>query len=320
MISIYKREYRLVQPFVISRGARVSAEVIEVNIARSGHIGRGESLPYARFGDSFTKAHGQISQLPPDVTRTHLQTLLPAGAARNAVDCALWDLEGKSQALRVWQLLGLVAPKPLQTAYTLSLDTPQAMRERAMQNADRPILKLKLGGVDDLGRLEAVRAGAPKSRLIVDANEGWTLDIYQSLAPYLMKLGVVLVEQPFPADEDDILGEIARPLPICADESCHDRTSLAGLLGKYDMVNIKLDKAGGLTEAIALRDQARAMGFGVMVGCMVTSSLAIAPAVLLAQGVDMVDLDAPMLLADDQPNALEFDRATISPPTPQLWG
>jgi L-Ala-D/L-Glu epimerase len=214
----------------------------------------------------------------------------------------------------------LAAPGPLVTAYTLSLDTPEAMRAAAATHAHRPLLKIKLGTPDDMPRLEAVRAGAPKSRIIVDANEGWTAEVYADLAPHLLRLGVAMVEQPLPAGADDMLAEIARPLPVCADESCHDRASLPGLRGKYDMVNIKLDKTGGLTEALALKAEAEAAGHGVMVGCMVGSSLAMAPAVLVAQGVAIVDLDGPLLLAEDRAVPLDYDAAGVHPPRPELWG
>ena len=262
----------------------------------------------------------QIAAQAPWVTRESLARDMPPGAARNALDCALWDLEAKTTGRRVWDLMGLPAPHPVMTAYTLSLDTPAVMRDQAALHAHRPILKIKLGTPDDMPRLEAVRAGAPKARLIIDANEGWTAEIYADLAPRLVALGVVLVEQPLPAGADDILAEIARPLPVCADESCHDRNSLAALRGKYDMVNIKLDKTGGLTEALALRDLARDMGFGVMVGCMVGTSLAMAPAMLIAQGAAFTDLDGPLLLAQDRDNALLFDEQGIHPPTAPLWG
>jgi L-alanine-DL-glutamate epimerase-like enolase superfamily enzyme len=214
----------------------------------------------------------------------------------------------------------MAAPAPLITAFTLSLDTPDKMRAAAARHAHRPLLKIKLGTPDDMPRLEAVRAGAPDARLIVDANEGWTAEVYAELAPHLLRLGVVMVEQPLPAGADDMLAEISRPLPVCADESCHDRDSLPALRGKYDMVNIKLDKTGGLTEALALRDAARAAGYGVMVGCMIGSSLAMAPAVLVAQGADVVDLDGPLLLAEDRDCPLLYDAAGVHPSQAQLWG
>jgi len=242
------------------------------------------------------------------------------GAARNAVDCALWDLEAKTAGKRVWELAGLPAPKPATCAYTLSLDTPEKMQAAAAKNAHRPLLKIKLGTPDDMPRLEAVRAGAPNARIIVDANEGWTAEVYANLAPHLVRLGVALVEQPLPAGDDAALIGIERPVPVCADEACHDRESLAHMGGKYDMINIKLDKTGGLTEALALRDLARAEGFQIMVGCMVGSSLAMAPATLVAQGAQYVDLDGPLLLAEDRDTPLTYEAGLIYPPEAALWG
>jgi L-alanine-DL-glutamate epimerase-like enolase superfamily enzyme len=236
------------------------------------------------------------------------------------MDCALWDLEAKLAKKRVWEMAGLPSPRAIDTAYTLSLGLPDDMREAASRNAHRPILKIKLGTPDDMPRLEAVRQGAPRATLIVDANEGWTPEIYTDLAPHLIRLGVALVEQPLPAGQDDMLAEIARPLPVCADESCFDRASLAGLKGKYDVVNLKLDKTGGLTEGLLTRDLARAMGFRVMVGCMVGSSLAMAPAVLLAQGADWTDLDGPLLLSEDRAHPLRYDADGVHPPEANLWG
>ncbi|MEM7616171.1 MAG: N-acetyl-D-Glu racemase DgcA, partial [Pseudomonadota bacterium] len=250
-----------------------------------------------------------------------LQEALPPGAARNAVDCALWDLEAKQAGQPVWHLAGLPEPGPVTTAYTLSLDAPEAMRAQAAENASRPLLKVKLGGgPEDVTRIEAVRRGAPKARIIVDANEGWTREEYETLAPKFLDLGVEMVEQPFPAGDDDALAGITRALPVCADESCHDRASLPALAGKYDMVNIKMDKAGGLTEALALRDAAKAAGFQVMIGCMVGSSLAMAPAILVAQGAAVVDLDGPLLLAEDRTPALEYRDGQAFPAAPELWG
>jgi len=246
------------------------------------------------------------------------------GAARNAVDCALWDLRAKLSAKRVWELAGLAEPGPLLTAYSLSLDTPEKMRAKAAQNAHRPLLKVKLGGPEDGGgdleRIRAVRAGAPKATIIVDANEGWTPESYAELAPELLALGVAMVEQPLPAWDDGALADMARPLPVCADEACHDTASLRGLAGKYDMINIKLDKTGGLTEALRLKAEAERMGFDVMVGCMLASSLAMAPAILVAQGADIVDLDGPLLLAADRDHPLKYDADGVHPPTPELWG
>ncbi len=306
--------------FRISRGARTEARVLTVTLEAGGVRGRGECVPYARYGETVESVAAEVEGLPERVSREELQGLLPAGAARNAVDCALWDLEAKRAGRRVWELAGLGEPGPEVTAYTLSLDTPAAMRAQAAKNAGRPLLKVKLGGEGDMGRLEAVRDGAPAARIIVDANEGWTAEEYAALAPALVRLGVEMVEQPLPAGKDEALGEMARPLPVCADESCHDRASLAGLGGRYDLVNVKLDKTGGLTEALALRDAARAAGYGVMVGCMVGTSLAMAPAVLVAQGAAFTDLDGPLLLARDREHGLVYDAGGVHPSTPELWG
>lgn len=312
--------FRLKEVFTISRGSRTEAKVLTVKFVRDGVSGRGECVPYARYGENNDRVLAQIASLPHAVTRGALQGLLAPGAARNAVDCALWDHAAKASGRRVWQLAGVAAPRPQTTAFTLSLDTPEAMRAAALRNAHRPLLKVKLGTPDDMPRIEAVRAGAPNSIIIVDANEGWSAEVYTDLAPHLVRLGVALVEQPLPAGADDMLAEIARPLPVCADEACHDRASLRALKGKYDLVNIKLDKTGGLTEALALRDAARAQGFGVMVGCMIGSSLAMAPAVLVAQGADYVDLDGPLLLAEDRTNPLHYEAGKVYPPEAALWG
>jgi len=319
-ISVRRETFRLAQPFTISRGSRTEAQVLTVRVSAGGATGRGECVPYARYDETLDSVAAQVAGLPAELNRAALHDLLPAGAARNAVDCALWDLEAKQAGKRVWDLAGLPAPGPEVTAYTLSLDAPEAMRAQAAANAHRPLLKIKLGTPDDMPRLEAVRAGAPEAKIIVDANEGWSADVYADLAPHLARLGVALVEQPLPAGGDDALRGMDRPVPVCADESCHDRASLPALAGKYDVVNIKLDKTGGLTEALALRDAARARGFGIMVGCMVGSSLAMAPAVLVAQGAMVTDLDGPLLLAEDRENALKFDSAGVHPPEAALWG
>lgn len=320
MITVTTETFRLARTFTISRGSKTEARVITATVTRDGITGRGECVPYARYGETAESVAAQIAALPPDITRDALQQALPAGAARNAVDCALWDWQAKRARTRVWDLLSRPAPRPAITAFTLSLDTPDAMREQAAANAHRPVLKIKLGTPDDMPRLEAVRAGAPRATIIIDANEGWTPDIYADLAPHLVRLGVALVEQPLPAGQDEALAHMPRPLPVCADESCHDRDSLRALRGRYDMVNIKLDKTGGLTEALALEAAARAEGFAIMVGCMVGSSLAMAPATLLTAHAAQVDLDGPLLLAEDRPNPLRFDQAGIHPPEPELWG
>ena len=319
-ISVVEESFALAEVFTISRGAKTEARVLTVRISDGNATGRGECVPYGRYGETLASVAAEIAGLPDDFSRADLPGLLPAGAARNAVDCALWDLAAKQAGKRVWDMAGLARPRPVITAFTLSLDTPERMRDAAARHAHRPLLKIKLGTSDDMARLAAVRAGAPRTRIIIDANEGWSAEIYAELVPHLLRMGVALVEQPLPAGADEMLAEMARPVPVCADESCHDRASLAGLAGKYDMVNIKLDKAGGLTEALALRDLAMAQGYGVMVGCMVGSSLAMAPAVLLAQGAGIVDLDGPLLLAEDRDHPLAYDAAGVHPPEAALWG
>lgn len=319
-IEVISDVFQLAQVFTISRGSRTEARVLTVKITDNGVSGWGECVPYARYGETLESVTEQIESLSGTLTRAALYDLLPAGAARNAVDCALWDLEAKQAGTPAWQLAGLEPLTPEITAYTLSLDTPEKMQAQAAENAFRPLLKIKLGTADDMPRLEAVRAGAPDSTIIVDANEGWSAQVYADLAPHLVRLGVALVEQPLPAGDDDALLGMDRPVPVCADESCHDRASLPSLKGKYDVVNIKLDKTGGLTEALALRDAALAGGYDVMVGCMVGSSLAMAPAMLVAQGARIVDLDGPLLLAEDRAEPLKFDVAGVHPPSPKLWG
>ncbi len=320
-ISAVAEAFQLAEVFTISRGSRTEAQVVTVTVEREGVVGMGECVPYARYNETMDSVIAQITGLPDDIDRAALQDALPAGAARNAVDCALWDLAAKQAGRPVWQLAGLPEPAPVITAFTLSLASPEKMQAQAAKHAHRPLLKTKLGGgVEDVARIEAVRKGAPDARIIVDANEGWTPELYTELAPVLLRLGVEMVEQPLPAGADDMLAEIARPLPVCADESCHDRGSLAGLAGKYDMVNIKLDKTGGLTEAIALDKAARAAGYAVMVGCMVGTSLAMAPAVLIAQGAQITDLDGPLLLAQDRDHPLHYDARGVYPATTELWG
>ncbi len=310
--------------FRISRGARTRAEVVVAELHEGGLVGRGECVPYARYGESVAGEHEKLLALSSEIARgldrDTLQTRLGPGAARNALDCAFWDLEAKRARCRVWELVGQPEPVPVVTAYTLSLDSPDNMRAQALQHAQRPLLKLKLGGRDDLARVAAVRDGAPSAKLIVDANEAWDIDSFFELAPAMAALGVSMIEQPLPAGQDQALAGLERPLPICADESCHDRQSLDELEGRYDMVNIKLDKTGGLSEALLLRDAARARGFSVMVGCMLATSLAMAPALLVAQGAEIVDLDGPLLLAEDRNPGLVFDAAGIAPPPPALWG
>ncbi len=310
--------------FTISRGSRTEADVVVAELVDGEHRGRGECVPYARYGETPESVIAQLKGLQAAVASEldsdRLQDALGPGAARNALDCAFWDLDAKCDGKRVWDMAMLPAPKPLTTAYTLSLDTPEKMQAAAQENAFRPLLKLKLAGPDDLQRVKAVRSGAPEAAIIVDANEGWTPEIYTSLAPKLAAIGVQMIEQPLPVGEDAALGEIARPVPVCADESCHDRASLPALKGLYDIINIKLDKTGGLTEALALKSEAERLGFGVMVGCMLSTSLAMAPALLVAQGAQIVDLDGPLLLAEDREPPMRFEGSLIHPAEAALWG
>ena len=319
-ISVKAETFRLAEVFTISRGSRTEAKVLTVKVSDDGVVGWGECVPYARYDETLESVTEEIEGLPERFTRDELQGLLPGGAARNAVDCALWDLEAKRAGKRAWELAGLKVPGPEITAFTLSLDTAEKMEAQARKHAHRPLLKIKLGTPDDMARLEAVRRGAPASKIIVDANEGWSAEVYAELAPHLVRLGVALVEQPLPAGDDEALIGMDRPVPVCADESCHDRASLPKLKGKYDVVNIKLDKTGGLTEALALRDAALAEGYRVMVGCMVGTSLAMAPAVLVAQGAMVTDLDGPLLLAEDRDAPLRYDEQGVYPPEASLWG
>lgn len=323
-LQVHRERFAIDGVFTIARGSRTVAEVISVTLTRDGFSGRGECLPYARYDESLDGVAATIETLrealAEGLDRDGLQQRLPAGAARNAVDCALWDLEAKRTGRPVWQLAGLAEPRRVTTAFTLSLAAPDEMQAHAARQSHRSLLKIKLGGEGDLDRLAAVRRGAPHSTLIVDANEGWSVDDYRRLAPTLVELGVAMVEQPLPASRDAALADIERPLPVCADESCHDRASLDALAGRYDMINIKLDKTGGLTEALALRREAQARGLTVMVGCMVASSLAMAPAVLVAQGADLVDLDGPLLLAEDREPPLVYRGSEVEPPVAALWG
>ena len=320
MIQAKVEIFPLAHVFRISRGARTQAEVVTVTIEKDGVTGRGECVPYARYNETLESVIKQVESLPADIDKETLQDTLPPGAARNAVDCALWDFECKKRDQRIWKIAGIQVPEQKITAYTLSLDEPKNMFKQAEKNSNRPLLKIKLGTPNDMPRLEAVRKGAPNSEIIVDANEGWDAELYSQLAPELVRLGVKLVEQPLPADQDGDLIGLPRPLPICADESCHDRKSLEKLIGKYDFVNIKLDKTGGLTEALQLKDKALEAGFKIMVGCMVGSSLAMAPATLIAQNATFVDLDGPLLLAHDRRHGLLYDESWVHPPLKDLWG
>ena len=310
--------------FTIARGAKTEARVVVVEVSDGHHSGRGECVPYPRYNETAEGTQAALVAMTNAVKRglaTHeLQTLMPAGAARNALDCALWDFQAKASSKRIWDLLGRAAPKPLTTAYTISLGTPEAMAEATAKAAHRPLLKIKLGGDDDEARIAAVRKAAPRSELIVDANESWTdTNIARNLAA-CADAGVTLVEQPLPAANDAALAKLKRPIAVCADESVHDRASLAALRERYDAINLKLDKTGGLTEALALSEAARALGFDLMVGCMVATSLSMAPAMIIAQDARVIDLDGALLLAKDRPHGLRYDGSVVHPPEAALWG
>ncbi|MFM2481042.1 N-acetyl-D-Glu racemase DgcA [Celerinatantimonas sp. YJH-8] len=323
-LRIYQQSWPIAGAFTISRGSRTEARIVLVELLESGFTGRGECVPYTRYGETIESVTTQISNLSEKInqgmTRQELNELLPAGAARNALDCALWDLECKRKGCSIWSLLD-IEPHSVTSAYTLSLDTPEKMHEKAVEHQHRPLLKLKLAGKGDLERVQAVRQGSPQARIIVDANEGWTPEIYQELIPELVKLNVEMIEQPLPADQDSILSEFEHPITLCADESCHTRKDLHRLKGRYEMINIKIDKTGGLTEALELKAQAEQSGFKIMVGCMLGTSLSMAPAFTLAQSAHIVDLDGPLLLAEDRPNGFSYTTASeMQLLKPQLWG
>jgi L-alanine-DL-glutamate epimerase-like enolase superfamily enzyme len=310
--------------FTISRGAKTEAAVVIAEISRGGHTGRGECAPYPRYGETPEAAVEAIlarqDDLRQGLDRHSLRSVMGAGAARNAIDCALLDLEAKRSGRRVWELLGRPAPRPCTTAYTISLGSPETMAAATGKAAHRPLLKIKLGGDGDDARIAAVRKQAPESELIVDANEAWSAENLERNLAACAQAGVTLVEQPLPEGRDDVLARIRRPIAVCADESVHDLRSLDGLRGRYDAVNIKLDKAGGLTEALAMAEAAQALGLEIMIGCMVATSLSMAPAMLLAQHARVVDLDGPLLLAGDRDSGLRYDGSTVYPPDAALWG
>lgn len=323
-LSVRRERFAMRGVFTISRGSRTEQDVVVAEIAEGEIAARGECVPYPRYGESvegvMAAIEAQGAAIAGGLDRDGLLRALPAGAARNALDCALWDLEAKRAKAPVWRLAALPEPKPLVTAYTLSLDTPEAMGVSAAANAHRPLLKIKLGGEGDTARLEAVRKGAPDAKLIVDANEGWSPEQLPKFLPEMARLGVALVEQPLPAGKDEALSRAAHPVPVCADESCHTSADISKLVGKYDYVNVKLDKTGGLTEAIRLIEAARGAGLGIMIGCMVGTSLSMAPATLLGYAASFVDLDGPLLLAQDRPSGLSYDGSRVSPPLAALWG
>lgn len=323
-LTVREERWPLASAFVIARGAKSEAHVLVVELADAGAVGRGEAVPYARYGQTMAGEIARVEAVRPALeagaSREELQALLPPGAARNALDCALWDLEAKRSGVPAWIAAGRARLDPVKTCYTISLGTPEAMAEAARAAARRPLLKLKIGAADDLDRVAAVRAAAPKSRLVVDANEGLTFDEFRRLAPEFARLDVKLIEQPLKAEEDAALEGFESPVRLCADESLHTRAELAPCARRYGAINIKLDKAGGLTEALALAAEARALGLDIMAGCMVATSLAMAPALIIAQGAEVVDLDGPLLLARDREPGLSFQGSVILPPPRELWG
>ncbi len=326
-ITVEERAWPLSRPFTISRGTRNVARTVIVSLTDAeGRKGIGEAVPYPRYGETVEETVAELERAAPTLARgiTHddIPRILAGKAARNALDCALWHLEAARSGRPVWKLAGLPRPGPLVTAYTIGLGSPEDMADQARQNAGRPLLKLKLGSdaAGDIMRLRAVRLAAPAARLIVDANEGWRPDDLPALLAVCVDCGVELVEQPLPADADEALARIIRPVPVCADESAHGIEDLPALRSRYDAINIKLDKTGGLTGAIRLAAAARDQGFEIMVGCMLASSLAMAPAFLVAQLARWTDLDGPMLLAEDFDPPMRHENSIIQPPEPALWG
>jgi len=319
---VNEQVWPLDKPFRIARGVRTEARVIVVTVSDGQHTGRAEAVPSKRYRETVASAIAQLEQVFSNgerIDRERVQQLLPAGAARNALDCALWDLEAKVSGKRAWELANIQVANAVQTALTISLDTPERMAADAKGNA--PILKLKLGGDDlDLPRVEAVRQEAPAAHLLVDANESWSPSHYRDIVSALGRLGVELIEQPFPADADGVLKTLDHPVPVCADESCHVSADLSRLVNQYEAINIKLDKTGGLTEALLLTERARENRFKILIGCMVCTSLGIAPARLLAAAADYIDLDGPLLLAGDRHHGLSYQDGKIGLPSRELWG
>jgi L-Ala-D/L-Glu epimerase len=323
-LTVRSERWPIAGAFSISRGSKTEAEVVVAELTDGAVAGRGECTPYPRYGETVAGVAAAIAGLADDIRRgldrAALQRALPAGAARNALDCAFVDLEAKRADRPAHELLGLTAPRPRLTAYTISLGPPEAMAKAAAAASARPLLKVKLGGAGDPERIAAVRNAAPEAELIVDANEGWRAETLSANLAACAAAGVTLIEQPLPAADDAALAGIARPVPVCADESVHDRATLRALVGKYDAVNVKLDKAGGLTEALALAAEARVLGFDLMIGCMIATSLAIAPALLVAEQARVIDLDGPLLLARDRPDALRYEGSIVHPASRTLWG
>ena len=348
LIEAREEVWPLKEVFRISRGSRTEAQVVVVTVSDGEHVGHGEGVPIKRYNQSIESVLAQIESVKsvPDLDRHLVQKLLPAGAARNALDCALWDLETKISGKRVWELANIpimscsrrsvgdahashseaaTAREPtvdqVETSFTISLDTPEKMAAGAKAAATKPILKLKLGGENlDLSRVQAVHAGAPNARLLIDANESWSPEHYRKIVPAFQELAVELIEQPFPADADEVLETLDHPIPVCADESCHTTADIPRLKNRYEVINVKLDKTGGLTEALRLCERARESGFKLLIGCMVGTSLGMAPARLLASAAAWVDLDGPLLLARDREHALAYTNGRLGLPSSQLWG
>jgi L-alanine-DL-glutamate epimerase-like enolase superfamily enzyme len=320
--KVAEQSWPLDKPFRTARGPSTEARVVLVTVSDGQHIGRGEAVPISRYGQTPASTVAQLEQIfPKCVGRRQIQELLPANAARNALDCAFWDLEAKASGQRVWELANIHIVNSIETAFTISLDLPAKMAAAASANQSAPLLKLKLGGDQlDLPRVEAVRQAAPAARLIVDANESWSPPHYREIVSALQGLGVELIEQPFPADADDALESLDHPVPVCADESCHTSADLPRLENRYDAINVKLDKTGGLTEALLLTGRARELEFKILIGCMVCTSLGIAPARLLVQATDHADLDGPLLLAGDRHHPLSCENGRIGIPSRELWG
>jgi len=323
-LAVAAERWPIAGSFTISRGAKTEAAVVVAELGDGRHRGRGECTPYARYNESVDSVIGQIEAMRPllarGLDRAALQRAMPPGAARNALDCAFWDLEAKRTGQPAYALAGLAALKPVVTALTISLAPPGDMAAAAAKAAQRALLKVKLGAPGDAERIAAVRAAAPATTLIVDANEGWTADNLAANVAACAKAGVVLIEQPLPEGRDAALAGIERPIPICADESAHDLKSLPGLAGRYDAVNVKLDKAGGLTEALAMAAAVERLGLTLMLGSMVATSLSVAPAMLVAQRARFVDLDGPLLLTRDREAGLVYRDSLVFPATPALWG
>jgi len=323
VLDAQEQSWPLDKPFRIARGTRTEARVVVVTVTNGHCTGWGEATPIARYGQSAASVLTQIESIKSkkSLDRQQIQELLPAGAARNALDCALWDLEAKISGKRAWELANMPIVPEVETSFTISLDAPAAMAEAARANANAPILKLKLSGDNlDLSRVEAVREAAPVARLLIDANESWSPSHYREIVPALKGLGVELIEQPFPSEADEVLETLDHPVPVCADESCHTSADLPRLTNRYEALNVKLDKTGGLTEALRLSERAREDGFKLLIGCMVCTSLGIAPARLLASTADYVDLDGPLLLAGDRHHGLSYQNGKIEIPSRELWG